>query len=173
MQATPRSDVYSFGVFMWSLYTGHKPYVCSAAGALSPNTLFPLFPEPAQPQHYPYTTLALRCLQLDPRDRPGFAEITDTLACFFNGGQPSGSATSLPFLQITLGDGNEGGQTEEDTLSPSVSHISHLDSQNQLASCILPSFSGSGIGPMPPSFVGRPIDAGQAEAGAGVPWEWQ
>ena len=80
IQVTTGSDVYSFGVLMWSLYTGQHPYV-TTAGQFRPNTLFPHFPRTAYPQ---YKSLAERCLQGDPRQRPSFAEAYPILASFFD-----------------------------------------------------------------------------------------
>ena len=98
LQITTGSDVYSFGVLMWSFYTGQQPYVW-AAGMLRPNTLFPHFPTAAAPQ---YKSLAERCLQRDPHQRPTFAEISDSLVAFFSeemdgpGTAPAGPARPAP-----------------------------------------------------------------------------
>ena len=76
---TTGSDVYSYGVLIWSLYTGQQPYVC-AAGRLVPNRQFPHFLNTSHPQ---YMTLARRCLQADPHDRPTFADISSCLHDLF------------------------------------------------------------------------------------------
>ena len=88
-QVTTGSDVYSFGVFMWSLYTGQQPYVCEG-NVLSPNNLFPKFPNADLPQ---YVSLAERCMQRKPHDRPAFSEILPCLQAILG---PSGNSSGGP-----------------------------------------------------------------------------
>ena len=75
---------------MWSLYTGQQPYV-SHAGQLLPNKQFPHFFYAGHPQ---YITLAGRCLQVDPHDRPTFSDILTCLSDPFSQlGPPSCSGS--------------------------------------------------------------------------------
>ena len=67
---------------MWYLYTGQQPYVVSG-DFFVPNKLFPLFPKAAA-AHPQYTSLAERCLRVDPHERPSFVEVADSLEAFFN-----------------------------------------------------------------------------------------
>ena len=84
LQVTTGSDAYSFGVLMWSLYMGQQPYVFSRSGVLLANPLFPHFPKFVYTAHPQYTSLAERCLRMDPHERPSFVEIEKGLLDFFD-----------------------------------------------------------------------------------------
>ena len=91
-QITTGSDVYSFGVLMWSLYTGQQPYVFED-NMVAPNKLFPKFPNADLPQ---YVSLAERCMQRKPHDRPAFSEISPCLQAILAGSDPSGNGSGGP-----------------------------------------------------------------------------
>ena len=169
LQITTGSDVYSFGVLMWSFYTGQQPYVW-AAGVLKPNTLFPHFPTTANPE---YKSLAERCLQGDPHQRPTFAEILGSLVAIFNeevdgpGTAPAGPARPAPTPPILHTSSTPAAATamyvptsksnSNSNCGPCDSHVtpSSIDStstrycaiRSHLASCLL---SGQPLPPPPP-----------------------
>lgn len=72
---TKKSDVYSFGVLMWELYRCMPPWVKTDTG-YALNKRFRRFPLDTPRV---YVSLCARCLDKNPKERPGFDELLAAL----------------------------------------------------------------------------------------------
>ncbi|KAL5973972.1 hypothetical protein ACLOJK_030632 [Asimina triloba] len=73
-------DVYSFGIAMWELLTGEEPYAdmhcASIIGGIVNNSLRPQVPSWCDPE---WKSLMESCWSSDPKERPAFSQISQTL----------------------------------------------------------------------------------------------
>ena len=103
------SDVYAFGVFLWSLYSGQRPYVWLGGGWV-PNFNFPhfkiFFNSDTQSDtlslYTQYRRLAKKCLAAEPHKRPTFTEIKSMLSLILGWHEPSASCSAAPVGALRL-----------------------------------------------------------------------
>ena len=75
-RTTMPSDVYSFGILCIEVTTGGQPWVVGPEGTFKAN---PDFVNGLKTTHSDFRRLALSCLQVDPKNRPSFSDITTLL----------------------------------------------------------------------------------------------
>lgn len=77
-KASKASDIFSFGVMMWELHGGQPPWVRvpdrdgSARASYAPNPAFPGWRRDAPRR---FISLAMHCLNADPKARPHVGEV--------------------------------------------------------------------------------------------------
>ena len=75
-RTTPPSDVYSFGILCVEVTTGSQPWIVEKNDSFKAN---PHFFDGLKNTSPDFRRLAFACLQIDPKVRPSFAEITQSL----------------------------------------------------------------------------------------------
>ena len=82
-KASAAADVYSFGIMMWELLTGQVAFQGWQWGAIIENVAL-VGKRPPIPEQAPddFCLLMESCWQQDPLQRPTFADVRSSAACF-------------------------------------------------------------------------------------------
>ncbi|GAX83535.1 hypothetical protein CEUSTIGMA_g10960.t1 [Chlamydomonas eustigma] len=99
-RASKAGDVYSFGILMWELLTAGDPYA-EVPMALLGYAVTKLCRRPKFPAFAPhdYVQLAQRCWLPNPKDRPSFEEILETLQAMMEMHSPTCRPLQVPSIK--------------------------------------------------------------------------
>ncbi|GAX73134.1 hypothetical protein CEUSTIGMA_g587.t1 [Chlamydomonas eustigma] len=143
-KGTKASDVFSFGIVVIELYKGLPPWINTSKG-FSPNKAFL---HPPNESYDPLWDLAIKCINLDPRDRPTFKDIVTTvhemLLIVRQTAAAAGSAAEV-----------EAGQNEPASLHPHVSQLGKGDEVKAVSGVSLPDLTPEDVAALRRSRMGQ------------------